>query len=149
MRNRSVLNRAVRNTAIWRRFTYLPGKYFTVYKITANNKKHWLYFFLPKPSLGTHTGHGLSSRLRTPLSVLIVYYFPVRLRAYEKPFSIIPKIILVNQNQENIKNSRHGKIAGKKIGPIFPVVKTLTCLRPMFSQRHQSSFHSKSTDWFL
>ena len=40
----------------------LPGKYFIVYKMIGNNKKH-----LPKRSLDTDTVNGLIFRVRTPL----------------------------------------------------------------------------------
>ena len=46
--------------------------YFTVYKIIVNiNKTLIVDFFPPKSSLGTHTVHGLSLRLRTPLVAVL------------------------------------------------------------------------------
>ena len=48
--------------------TYLPGKYFRVYKMKVNNLKT---LFLFRPSLGTHTIHFLLFCLRTPLIIYL------------------------------------------------------------------------------
>ena len=48
--------------------TQLTGKYFTIYKMAANNTKIYCRFFMTKPSLSAQAVHDLSFRLRISLT---------------------------------------------------------------------------------